>query len=659
MPSYDKQNRPLMPILSASAIKTANRSPLTPRVAGLTSSTTSSPLSRRGARLDDNGTTSAGPSREDLSNPVSTFLSHNITPRSGSRRSRVDITHTTPTATPNGTPIAPFNEFPRLAGDTYGSILGVGEADKDMPQRHTVTFNPAIADGGGAKTPGSGTADSKFFFASDAKSPPKSQSHTKNTPSFFYANGDSIPQPNQSSTTSAVESTVGEERSQSKFFHANRAPELQASPHFAPPRPSSTVSTTSRMTSPRPAGSPGTLSPPQRPLSPQKPSQLASTSSLRSLPSIPTPLAARPQPHGRGQSTNSVLAARKASAENGERGFMHARSASVDSPESKVGQRVSSGSSFETINSSPPMPPLDLITTTLPVSTPEEMQEPGPSITGDSSSELQSPIKSGHSIEHMNELAASARQDRRVLDLEIRTSSLAAINRTLEREMRKQAAELRRYRRLSRSGRLSIATSVSVRNVSGDLSIKDEVSDSALSDASEDASETESASDSSKSESSDHGSLSPGAMAESDLRHMKKDEKRLLLDLTKHQQLLIDSQKMNQSLKRCLGWTEELINEGRKALEYHVKVSDVKLGGRILIPDDVDGDDEGVESLAQVEKRTLMVATLAAANGIATWSSANGEGGERDSGIELDPDTNRERFDGLTQTTPPPLSSDR
>jgi len=56
-------------------------------------------------------------------------------------------------------------------------------------------------------------------------------------------------------------------------------------------------------------------------------------------------------------------------------------------------------------------------------------------------------------------------------------------------------------------------------------------------------------------EDSEEGSLSPRAMAESDARHRKRDEQRLQLDLTKHQQLLIDSQKMNQSLKRCLGWT--------------------------------------------------------------------------------------------------------
>jgi hypothetical protein len=277
----------------------------------------------------------------------------------------------------------------------------------------------------------------------------------------------------------------------------------------------------------------------------------------------------------------------------------------------------------------------------------------GLKLTEDVPSELQSPTKAGHSLEHMNELAANARRERKVLDLEITNSSLAAINRTLEREMRKQTAELRRYRRLSRSGRLSIATSASMRSASGTLSIMEGVEGSQLSDMSEEESEEESDLDSSESESLDDGSLSPSAMAASDLRHRKKDERRLQLDLSKHQQLLIDSQKMNQSLKRCLGWTEELINEGRKALEYHVRVSDVELGGRVLAPDEVEGDDgdEGAEGLGEVEKRMLNEARLAAANGTASWGGTEGPG-DRDSGIELDAEAQRERFEGLMEMIP-------
>ena len=84
----------------------------------------------------------------------------------------------------------------------------------------------------------------------------------------------------------------------------------------------------------------------------------------------------------------------------------------------------------------------------------------------------------------------------------------------------------------------------------------------------------------------DNGMLSPNAQAERDARSRAKDERCLQLDLSKHRELLIDSQKLNQSLKRCLDWTEELISEGKKALEYQVSVSDVEVGGRVLTPDE-------------------------------------------------------------------------
>jgi hypothetical protein len=89
----------------------------------------------------------------------------------------------------------------------------------------------------------------------------------------------------------------------------------------------------------------------------------------------------------------------------------------------------------------------------------------------------------------------------------------------------------------------------------------------------------------------DETQLSPSAQLERDEAHRFKDEKRLQLDLTKHRDLLLDSQKMNQSLKRCMNWTEQLIKDGQKALEYQVRPSDVKLGGRVLVAEDDDHDD--------------------------------------------------------------------
>lgn len=88
----------------------------------------------------------------------------------------------------------------------------------------------------------------------------------------------------------------------------------------------------------------------------------------------------------------------------------------------------------------------------------------------------------------------------------------------------------------------------------------------------------------------DDGTMTPNTYAEHDARLRAKDEKRLQLDLSKHRELLIDSQKLNQSLKRCLGWTEDLIKEGQKALDYHVRVSDLHVGGRVLTPDEVEPD---------------------------------------------------------------------
>lgn len=503
--------------------------------------------------------------------------------------------------------------------------------DRDIPKRSTVSFSPAPSDVGYPKSMVvSNSGDSKFFFANDAKSGPSSrpQFQTKSSSTFFYANGELIPPAPHSSSASAVGSTIGEERAQPKFFHANGIPDLQSSPnpHFPPPRASSTVSTSSRMTSPRLA-SPGTLSPPQRPVSPSKLNQHASMSSLKGAPNLPSPTLPRPQNGGRGQSTNNIVAARKTSNEASHRVVSHSRSASVGSPDLKTAsRRVSSGSSFEIPASTVP---LSLITNSVPVSTPEELSEEREAAI-DAVSELPSPVKAGHSIEHLNELAANARRERKVLDLEITNSSLAAINRTLEREMRKQTAELRRYRRLSRSGRLSIATSASIRSSSGTRSINGGVEGRELSDMSEEDSEV-SEYDSSE-ESVDDGSLSPGAMAESDLRHRKRDEKRLQLDLSKHQQLLIDSQKMNQSLKRCLGWTEEMINEGKKALAYNVRVSDVELGGRVLAPDEVEEDEN--EGMSDIGATLLKKARIAAANGTAAWGGDGKD--DRDSGVELD-----------------------
>ncbi|KAK6581141.1 hypothetical protein PZA11_006629 [Diplocarpon coronariae] len=640
MPTYDKHaSRPLKPTLSAAA-KSANRTPLTPRVAGSVPPTTATPSSRRPARCES---TTPG-EKEDL--PVSTFLGHNVTPRSGPRRVRIESPSSTPTGTPSGR-LAPGD--PLKGADTplvYATGLGIVGIDKDTSKRSTVSSGPSVPEGAYAKAPAqNGSGDSKFFFASEARTaqPPRPPLQARGSSSFFYANGDSVPDRPKSSSASAVGSNVGEERSQPKFFHANGTPDLPttSSSSFPPPRPSSALSSTSRTVSPR-LGPLNTspLSSSQRPASPSKLNQYASISSMCITPILPSPDLLQPQQLGTEQSTNSILSARGVSIE-AEPGSGHSQSASVSSADVKGPPHPVGKISADSHEFPVPDSPLDLLATSVPHSIPEEALPETTAVFSEVGAGFRSPILSpvitNHSIDELNELAANARRERKVLDLEITNSSLAAINRTLEREMRKQAAELRSYRRLSRSGRLSIATAISI-PTSAESFASDDGKGAALSDLSE-AEDLEEEEDSGE-DSSDDGSVSPSAMEESDLRHRKRDERRLQLDLSKHQQLLIDSQKMNQSLKRCLGWTEELITEGRKALEYRVRITDVRFGGRVLAPDELEpADAEGAdnEGMSDIGARFLREARKKAAENGRTSPPWGGIGrDDRDSGIELD-----------------------
>lgn len=185
------------------------------------------------------------------------------------------------------------------------------------------------------------------------------------------------------------------------------------------------------------------------------------------------------------------------------------------------------------------------------------------------------------------------------MDLEISNSSLLAINRQLEREVRKQKAELRRFRRLTRTGRLS---SLSIFNLDAKNGVggNDDAVEAALEGVDELSDEDGSFEDENLSEdeedSTDDSALSPSTLAERDERKLAKDSKRLQLDLSRHRELLIDSQKMNQALKRCMAWTEEMIKDGKKALEYRVRVDEVRLGGHVLERENLGGEEADEES---------------------------------------------------------------
>ena len=193
------------------------------------------------------------------------------------------------------------------------------------------------------------------------------------------------------------------------------------------------------------------------------------------------------------------------------------------------------------------------------------------------------------------------------MDLEISNASLLAINKTLERELRKQSAELRRYKRLARSGRLPTAPSAADRSGPGlPAASADGTSDWEVDGApgdgdgdgdGDDDTETEKLSeDEDEDEDEDDGDdEDDDESSANDEKHRAADEKRLTVDLAKHQALLDASTKMNKSLRCSLLVTDQLIREGRKALEYRVRPSDVRLGGRVLC-DEEDFYESPIES---------------------------------------------------------------
>jgi hypothetical protein len=514
----------------------------------------------------------------------------------------------------------------------------------DTPKRATVSFGPAL-EVGGPRNHGQSQAEPKFFHASEARSagqplrtqrpPPQS----KNPSTFVYASGESVPpivKSSGSNVGSAIGSVAGEERGQAKFFHANGTPDLRsASPHYFSPPGSSISPALPSATSPRLVSSiPSELVSPQtRSVSPSKLSHQPSSSSLRSLSAVSSPAPPRPPP-SRGQSAQNITAARRISIEASPCVASHGRSFSSGSFESthSTSKRLSTLSSVDLPSPTSPT----FIDTVITVSTPDEIASETLSDKEANADGIEAPIKAGGSIEHLNTLAADARRERKILDLQITNSSLAAINRTLEREMRKQTAELRRFRRLSLSGRLSIAMSESTRSSGTSLAFGDTTDGMQLSDMSEEEEDNDGG-DESEDDSFGDGSRDPQASVESDAKHRKKDEKRLQLDLSKHQQLLIDSQRMNESLKRCLGWTEELISEGRKALEYKVNVHDAVLGGRVLVPDDMDYE-YGLSNIGSSMLRRARLDAASAATSAATIGDDRSlvETDDRDSGVELE-----------------------
>ncbi|OAP62154.1 hypothetical protein AYL99_04357 [Fonsecaea erecta] len=602
----DKQTRsntskPLTPALSAN-FRTV-KSPLTPRVVG---SAASSPnlSSRR-----DPFVRSKSPPKPDQ---TTTPLNGNITPRSGARKSRVGtespLTPAQPRGTGNGqrSRASSGNESSKPTG---GVMRGLGLTSPRLPastgtlsKANTSSSTPAGAIHrrlSAAKSMVEGDKDttSKFFHADEVRpivgSPEPDEGHRfPPRPGHFFVGSPPL----------ARENVSGKENLDDKFFRANDlTPQVPARrnvlPHISTERLNSPAITTA------PHGFRNT--PPQSPNKVHR-GILTEPTSPRKLqpgqaPSSPGPRTSAERPKSSSGSTTTSQPTPKG----------HRKSISASSIGSPALRKLSN------TRSQPPQP-LDLptapsvsprihgngllspetlsprsislaSTNTLPTSVTSDTEFPEatktPSVSGPSSDSRTDLTSASQS---QLDQAANARRERKVLDLEISNSSLLAINKTLERELRKQTGELRRYRRLSRSGRLSLATTTRTTSEQSNFTLGTvtEFDDEDRQFSDDNDSDLDDLDDEAESMlSNESGSmLSPSIQS----RQRARDEKRLMQDLSRHQQLLIDFQKLSQSIKRCLTCSEELIREGNKALDYRVGIGDVKLGGRVLNDDELD-----------------------------------------------------------------------
>ncbi|KAF3004286.1 hypothetical protein E8E13_008527 [Curvularia kusanoi] len=636
--------RPLKPTLASNRTAANGKTtPVTPRLAvplaPSTPSTSSSQTSRTARTAPGLTPRLAAPVKEDR-DTAKTYLSTNVTPRTATRKSRVGVgsNSSTPNASPATTPItsrpASMVDF---AHREHGSAQS-GPAINANPRPrstvgssgngHNVTPTPRLQlsnmyNHTPPEPAQTKNASSMFFHANSVKSPkeqaPPPRPPQKKPAVFFHANGDEVNSPQKlrapsppssavgrpssvvgkaSSNVGKASSSVGRPQLESKFLHADSTPEVRSMPLLSPPIVGSAPDYMSalspsqgpRARSPSPTKDFGHLSYRKGASQVIRPNLHTRNSALSVLSGISN-AAEEPDSSRRRSSITSSLSRpghyKSASLSSIDsvadlrRVPSHEISATSPSPMHHGSRIVSNGSSV--VESTAPTPsPLAISQNALP--------SPGLATPGLASPSI---AQEGQTpLEIANELAANARRERKVLDLEISNSSLLAINRSLEKEMRKQKAELKRLRRMSRAGRFSLDALGSTLDTftakkASDLSDMSEVEE-------EEEEEVPSEDDAESSESSfDENVPETNVQAERDEAYRLKDEKRLQLDLAKHRDLLMDSQKMNESLKRCLGWTDQLIKDAQKALDYRVNVADVRLGGRVLVTEDDEEDGEG------------------------------------------------------------------
>ncbi|KEQ87291.1 hypothetical protein M438DRAFT_353303 [Aureobasidium pullulans EXF-150] len=632
-PPTAPSSRPALPAKPA-----LSRVPHTPRLAQDSASTSAPPFRPKlqesdfRPKLNNHKPT---PSPQPTSRPTAQVASSHVTPHSLTGKTRAgQIINSTPTSqSPNDdTPsharkrplmISPTNSEPAVrrpqlaASSRAKSVVGSVRPANGNTTRPTTTSRPAPTVRGFVKTPDTATrsinstlqphvsphphisplpssrptsaktekdSSPMFFHASDAKQQPPSQPPAqihapklRKTPSFLYANGQHStlePKPLSHRSSSPVLSNVSsatDSRSPHFLVQSPVPSDSSHTPTIVSPPLSAVSSASNYFTSPN--------SPPKNNI---HLSYRKGASQIFALGGPPLPFHPAQPTQQRKTSSASLRGS-------------HLRTTSLSS--------IDIGTPDHVRRQSHPIPAIaepGIEDDTL------DSPTPLPQDGNDDPIEAVSDASPNPGIMPLDPYA-EARRERKVLDLEISNSSLLAINKSLERELRKQKAELKRFRRLSRAGQFTVPQRSS--DNEEDLSTLDEEADLPDFDDDDEGARPSSPFHSQPEEDfSDDDStnssavpLSPGAQADRDAAQRAEDESRLRLDLSRHRELLLDTQRMNQSLQRCLYWTEGLIKDGRKALDYQVASSEVKLGGRILSGDDVDDTSSHVDYAESIQ----------------------------------------------------------
>ncbi|KAG8533038.1 uncharacterized protein KY384_001821 [Bacidia gigantensis] len=541
---------------------------------------------------------------EQIATPVESFLNTNITPRSGSRKTRVGSQSPTPNVVPygakkngsfsHGETYQPLdikaqstNTFAIHSPPLSRSVRSSSISSQESTSPFTVRSPPIDRHASVVSSPLSDIKP-KFFHADDVV-PSKSRStvpngdNTSQAERLRHSRNDSLT--NGNGYTKSGFSTPEEQKS--KFFYANDIAEMN------PPSLKAVNDNSRPMLHTIYSQREDQNASPVRPSSPLREEiRLSDPSFVNSESDHQSGFS--PEIHGDfrenlDQEIGSINLSRrsslKASAESRVAGN-HKRTSSVKSVPASRNRRSSIPVSIAGLASSDsPSSPTPGV---LRAETDQSPNVIGVSQTYNTQSQPQSPTKPKSKLDYMNELAANARRERKVLDLEISNSSLLAINQTLEREMRKMKADLRHYRRVSRSGKSSHPSSRRKTSMAMSRPSNSEVEDS--------SNDSMSASDSEDEDGDEYSLSDPTSRGPKDLTSGKrasldkfKDLQIKPIDLSGQRTLMEESRKLNHSIRRCLGHSEMLLASGRDALESRRRPSDLEnLGPRVLPPDEVE-----------------------------------------------------------------------